>query len=375
MLINKRRLRALLIKELFQIIRDPSSILISVVLPLIFLFLYGTGVSLDLDHLRLGIVLEDTAPDAQTFAKSFSESRYFDITFKWDRRELLNDLEKGAVRGMVIVPSYFSDFRNRQNKIAPIQVIADGSETNTANFVQNYVRGAFEKWLIQSQLEGQNPVPPPKFNLHTRFWYNEQLESKYFLLTGSLAITMTLIGTLLTSLVISREWERGTMEGLLSTPIKIKEFVLSKMIAYFVLGMLSMVISVLVSLLIYRIPFRGSFLVLGIVSSIFLITALGTGLFISTNAKNQIVASQASLIVGFLPAYILSGFIFEISSMPLPIQWLTYLMPARYFVTCLESIFLVGNVWPLLIKNVLPMVAIGLFLFYLTSFKTVKRLD
>lgn len=371
----RRRMRALLVKEVFQIIKDPSSILISMVLPIIFLFLYGTGVSLDLDHLRVGVVLEDTSPDAQTFAKSFTDSSYFDVTFKWDRRELLDDLERGVIRGMVIVPSYFSDFRKHQNKVAPIQVIADGSETNTANFVQNYAKGAFAKWAIQEQLNGQNVIPMPPLTIQTRYWYNEQLESSYFLVTGSLAITMTLIGTLLTSLVVAREWERGTMEGLMSTPMGIIEFVLSKLIAYFLLGMISLFLSVSLALLIYHIPFRGSFWVLCLISSVFLFTALGTGLLISTYAKNQIVASQASIIAGFMPSYMLSGFIFEITSMPLPIQWLTYLMPARYFVTCLQSIFLVGNVWPLLIKNVIPMGIIGVILFLLTARKTVKRLD
>ncbi len=373
--ISGKRIGALLVKEMFQIIRDPSSILISIVLPILFIFLYGTGVSLDLDHLRIGIVMEDTSPDVQTLVQSFTDSPYFDVTLKRDRRELIDELESGAIRGMVVIPSYFSSFRERHDKIAPIQVIADGSETNTAHFVQNYSAGALSKWNVQQMINGQNTAPPVPLMVESRYWYNEELESRNFLVTGSMAITMTLIGTLLTSLVVSREWERGTMEALMSTPMGIVEFVLSKLIAYFILGMFAMVLSVVIALTIYHIPFRGSFWILGGISSIFLFCALGSGLLISTYAKNQIVASQASLVAGFMPSYILSGFIFEITSMPEPIQWLTYFIPARYFVSCLETIFLTGTVWPLFIKNLIPMVVLGVALFAITAIKTVKRLD
>lgn len=369
-----RRIRALLVKESFQIVRDPSSLLISVVLPVILLFLYGFGVSLDLDHLRIGLVLEDTAPDAQSFAKSLTDSPFFEVKIARDRREMLDDLTRGAIRGFVVVPSYFSAFRERPDTIAPIQVIADGSEPNTASFVQGYVQGAFQNWLAQeaisSDLRGL-----PLVNTDARYWYNEQLESRFFLLSGSLAIIMTLIGTLLTALVVSREWERGTMEALMSTTIGIGELVVGKVIPYFVLGMVSMMICVLISVFGYGLPLRGSWLLLTLVSAVFLFCALGAGLMVSTLFKSQIVASQVSIVIGFLPAYILSGFLFEIASMPYPIQILTYIIPAKYFVKCLQTIFLVGNVWNLIILNVIPMIIIGTVFFLITAHKTVKRLD
>jgi ABC-2 type transport system permease protein len=369
-----RRLKALVIKESFQIIRDPSTILISVVLPLLLLFLYGFGVSLDLNHLRLGLVLEDTAPDAMDFAHSLLNSRYFDVKLARDRRELIDDLIRGNIRGIVVVPSYFSAFRARPATIAPIQVIADGSEPNTANFVQYYVQGAYLNWLQEEQiltnLRGLSIV-----NVLPRFWYNEQLESRFFLLSGSLAIIMTLIGTLLTALVVSREWERGTMEALMSTTISRVELVAGKVIPYFILGMVSMAICVTVSVIGYGLPLRGSWWLLGIVSALFLFCALGFGLLISTLCKSQLIASQISITVGFLPAYILSGFLFEISSMPYWIQLLTYVIPAKYFVQCLQTLFLVGNVWSLILFNMIPMFIIGLLFFILTAFKTVKRLD
>lgn len=369
-----RRLKAFIKKETLQIIRDPSTILISVLLPLLLLFLYGFGVSLDLNHLRLGLVMEDTAPEAMQFAESLFDSTYFDIKIARDRRELDQDITRGTIRGMVIIPSYFSAFRLNQDRIAPIQVIADGSEPNTANFVQYYVQGAYQNYIQQQQLE-RDLINQTAVNVIPRFWYNEELESRFFLLSGSLAIIMTLIGTLLTALVVSREWERGTMETLISTSLTKFELVIGKMIPYFVLGMVSMMICVIVSIVGYGLPLRGSWWVLFLVSAVFLFSALGFGLLISTIARSQMIASQIAITAGFLPAYILSGFLFEISSMPNWIQALTYAIPAKYFVQCLQTLFLVGNVWNLILYNVGFMFLVGLFFFVLTLYKTPKRLD
>lgn len=371
---NLRRIRALIIKEFYQIIRDPSSILISVVLPLILLFVYGFGVSLDMNHINIGLVMEDTAPDAQSFAKSLLNSPYFHVKVARHRREFEGEIIKGNIRGIVVIPSYFSQFRQRQDNLAPIQVIADGSEPNTASFVQNYVAGAWQNWLqqeaISSHLEGL-----PKVNLQTRFWYNEELESRNFLMPGSLAIVMTLIGTLLTALVVSREWERGTMETLMATPVHISELLIGKLIPYFVLGMLSMMICFVVSVFFYDVPFRGSLLLLILVSAVFLLSALASGLLISTLAKNQFVAAQAAMVTAFLPAFILSGFIFEISSMPPLIRAITFLIPARYFVSSLQTLFLVGNVERLIFTNLMFMLLLGFIIFIIIAKKTVKRLD
>lgn len=369
-----RRVKALIIKEFFQIIRDPSSILISIMLPLLLLFLYGFGVSLDLNHLRLGLVLDETSVDAVSFAESLKNSPYFEVKTAPDRRELEEAIIAGQIRGIVVVPSYFSAFKKRRDKIAPIQVIADGSEPNTAAFVQNYVLGAWGKWLQQEKIN-QNLQGLPIVNVEPRFWYNEELVSRNFLVPGSLAIIMTLIGTLLTALVVAREWERGTMEAMMATPVEIYELLVGKLIPYFILGMLSMTMCVIVAVFVYSVPLRGSFWLLGLVSSAFLFTATQLGLLISTISRNQFVASQASIITGFLPAFILSGFIFEISSMPPIIQFITYLIPARYFVSCLQTLFLVGNVWELIIPNTLYILTFGFILLLITAHKTVKRLD
>lgn len=368
------RFKSLLIKECYQIIRDPSTLLISVFLPLLLLFLYGYGVSLDLDHLRIGLVMEDTAPDAQSLVKSFTDSPYFDVKIVHDRRSLTREIEKGNIRGFVVIPSYFSDFRHRKSQIAPIQAIADGSETNTANFFQNYVQGAFANWLNQEKISS-DLTGLPRVKIAQRVWYNEELESRYFLLSGSLGIIMTLIGTLLVALVVSREWERGTMEALISTPVTPFELIMGKVVPYFFLGLLSMAICVATSVFIFGLPFRGSLFLLTLISSAFLFSALGLGLLISTLSKNQTLSYQIAVVTGFLPAFVLSGFIFEIFSMPKPIQIVSHIIPAKYFVQCLQTLFLVGNVWSLLLYNIIPMLLIGLFFFLIVGHKTVKRLD
>lgn len=385
-----RRIRALIIKERYQIIYDPSSILISVVLPVMLLFLYAFGVSLDLNTVNIGLVLEDTSPDARSFAASITGSTYFNVRVVRDRRELTDALLAGQIRGYVVIPSYFSSFRHEASantvdpegqivyypevRQAPIQVITDGGEPNTANFVQNYVAQAWSRWLMQQKLEGKI-AGLPRINIQPRFWFNETLESRYFLLPGSLAIIMTLIGTTLTALVIAREWERGTMEALMATPVHINEILIAKLISYFAMGMVSMTCCVLLTVFVYGVPFRGSIIALAVVTAGFLFPALGTGLLISTATKNQLAASQAAQIAGFLPAYILSGYIFEIGSMPKIIQLTTYIVPARYFVKSLLSLFLVGNVWCVLIEATIIMVVVGLIIFGATSRLIVKRLD
>ena len=236
------------------------------------------------------------------------------------------------------------------------------------------MQGAFQVWLHQEAiLSGKNMLNQVRSQI--RYWYNEELESRNFLLPGSLAIIMTLIGTLLTALVVAREWERGTMEALISTSITRGELILGKLIPYFCLGLISMAICVALTVFFFHVPFRGSYWLLGMVSSAFLFCALGLGFMISTLARNQLVAYQIAVVSGFLPAYILSGFLFEISSMPLVIQWITYLIPARYFVQALQTLFLVGNIWSLVFFNMIPLILVGLVFFGIAIRKTVKRLD
>jgi len=368
-----RRMKALMIKEFVQVVRDPSSLLIAFVLPLILLFLFGYGVSLDAKRVKIGVAVEDSGEEAASLAASFLASPYFEARLSRNARVLEADLLAGRSRGIVVIANDFSGLLHKTGTPAPIQVITDGSETNTANYVQNYAQGVVSTWATLHKLkQGNDSQTGPR--LVPRIWFNPELESHDSLVPGAIAIIMAIIGTLLTALVVSREWERGTMEAMMATPVGIVEVIIGKLIPYFLLGMVAMLGSVAVAVFLFKVPFRGSLPALLLTSVAFLLAALGQGLLISTAAKNQFVAAQIAMVTGFLPAFLLSGFIFEIASMPLPIRGLTHIIPARYLVTNLQTLFLAGDVWSLLLPNVFILLLLAAVLFFITARKTAKRL-
>lgn len=369
-----RRLRALIWKESIQIISDPSSILIAFVLPVLLLFLYGYAVSLDSTKIKLGLALEDRSPDVESLIAAFRNSPYFILSVSFSRKELERDLVAGRIRGLVVVPADFSRQHYWQDGRPALQVIADGSEPTTANFVQNYALGVTELWLHEWAMETGRPMPVT-VTVEPQMWFNPSRESKNYIVPGSIAIIITMIGTLLTAMVVAREWERGTMEAMMATPVRIQEIILGKLLPYFGLGLGSMLFCTLAATFIFQAPFRGSFLSLFVFTSLFLFTCLGIGLLVSTLAKSQFVAGQFALVLGFLPAVQLSGFIFEISSMPPIIQGLTYLFPARYFVQGLQSIFLAGDVVSILASNGAVLAGFSALLFLLNARVTRKRLE
>jgi ABC-2 type transport system permease protein len=280
----------------------------------------------------------------------------------------------GKVRGFVVVPADFSEKLNRPGDTAPIQIITDGAEPNTASFVQNYVRGAWEVWQLQRAAE-RGEAEPVVITIESRFWFNASAESRNFLIPGSITVIMTVIGSMLTSLVVAREWERGTMEALLASPVTRAELLLSKLLPYYALGIISLFLCVGVSILILNIPFRGSFLVLWVIGTLFLASSLGMGLLLSTVLRNQFNAAQAALNAAYLPALMLSGFIYEIHSMPAIIQAVTHLVPARYFVTAMQTIFQAGTIWPVLLRSGLFLLLASVFFIGLTALKTQRRLE
>jgi len=360
-------------KEAIQIITDPSSILIAFILPMILLFIFGFAVSLDTTRLRIGVVLEERTPESQNLLLSLRNSRYLDVTVSFDRTALEREMVAGRLRGLLVIPADFSRRLHSANDPAPLQIIADGSEPNTANFVQNYLQAAVTLWLQQRGLE-TGTAATSLIDLETRNWFNPSLESKNYLVPGSIAIIMTMIGTLLTALVVAREWERGTMEAMMATPVSIQEIVLGKLIPYFLLGLGSMLFCTMVAVLIFHTPLRGSILSLFLVTSLFLAGGLGLGLWVSTLSKSQFVAGQFAVILGFLPGFQLSGFLFEISSMPKIVQFLTWIFPARYFVQALQTIFLAGDVWRIVLFNSLILFGFAVLFFVLTARVTHKRL-
>ncbi|MCX8281005.1 ABC transporter permease [Phyllobacterium sp. 0TCS1.6C] len=367
-----RRLVALVRKETYQLLRDPSSMLIAFVLPLVLLFLFGYGVSLDTTRVRIGLVVEEQTPLTQDLGFSFKASRYFEVVSGQDRRQFEKALVDGDIRGILVVPADFaSDFAAGSE--AQIQVIVDGTDPNTANFVQNYAQGVVASWRAIRSAE--TATAGSGIEVEQRFWFNPELTSRYFLVPGSIAIIMTLVGTLLTSLVIAREWERGTMEAMMATPVTSLELLAGKILPYFVLGLTSMTLCVLVAVFLFGIPFRGSIVALYVLAATFLVPALGQGLLISAATKNQFLASQLALMSAFLPAFLLSGFLFEINSMPTIIQWVTLIVPARYFIPSLQTLFLAGDIWPMFARAVAVMLAIGALFFVLAARSTRKRIE
>ena len=216
---------------------------------------------------------------------------------------------------------------------------------------------------------------PGAIDVQSRVWFNQVVESRWFLVPGAIAIIMTMIGTLLTALVLAREWERGTMEALISTPARIVEILVGKLIPYFLLGLAATIFASLIAIHVFGVPLRGSWPALLLLSAAFMVPALGQGLVISAVTRNQFVASQLALFTGFLPAFLLSGFLFEIDSMPVPIRLLTYIVPARYFIVALQTVFLAGDVWSLFLPNLAAMLAIGGIFFGIATLKTRKSLD
>ncbi|CFQ41794.1 ABC transport system%2C permease component YbhS [Yersinia frederiksenii] len=369
-----RRLRALCRKETRQILRDPSSGLIAFVIPLLLLFIFGYGINLDSSKLHVGILMEQQSKPAQDLANAFASSPYISPQISDNRQALIQAMQAGKIRGLIVIPNDFAEQLARPESKAPIQVITDGSEPNTANFVQGYAQGVWQIWQ-QQQAQNLGQTNDPLIEIQVRYWFTPAAISRHFIIPGAITIIMTVIGAILTSLVIAREWERGTMEALLSTQVTRSELLLSKLIPYYVLGMVAMTLCMVVSVFILGVPYRGSLWILFVITSLFLASTLGMGLLISTITRNQFNAAMIALNAAFLPAVMLSGFIFEIDSMPAIVRAVTYIIPARYFVSSLQSLFLAGNIGTVLVINLLFLIASAAVFIGLTAWKTHRRLD
>jgi ABC-2 type transport system permease protein len=370
---SRTRLRGLLRKEFYQILRDPSSLAIAFVLPLVLLLIFGYGVSLDAEHVPVALVVELPSPDTASFTSGFQQSRYFEPVFQRNLGEAEQALLDRRVMAIVHLRSDFAR-RLRQPGGAPIQVIVNGVDANTARLVLGYVQGVWQKWLQREALARGETLAMP-VQLEQRIWFNSELRSRNFLVPGLIAVIMTLIGALLTALVMAREWERGTMEALLVTPVTMREVLLGKLVPYFILGMGGMSLSVGMGVWLFGVPLRGSVWVLFAAAALFLLAALGMGLLISTVTKNQFVAGQLAIITTFLPAFILSGFIFDIGSMPRIVQWLTHVLAASYFVAILQTVFLAGNVWSVILPNAMALLFMAAFFLGVSRRKLRKRLE
>ena len=350
---NLRRIKAVSRKEFIQILRDPRSLGLGLGIPIILIVLFGYGLSLDIQHVPMAIWDQDNTKASVEFTLNFKNSVYFEIIGYYDNyRDLEHLLDHGKAIMIMVIPKDFSR-KLYSNQSVPLQIILDGSDANTASIAIGYAKNVINTYntnILTEVSEKYGIANPEPIDLRSRVWFNQNFESKYFIVPGLIAVIIMTIAALLTSLTVAREWERGTMEQLISTPVRPSELVIGKFIPYFAIGLIDLTIAVLMGRFVFTVPLKGSIILLFALSALFLAGSLGLGITISIVTKNQLLASQVAILTSFLPTTLLSGFTYEIFNMPKVIQGITYLVPARYFIVCLRGIYLkkVGLVtlWP-----------------------------
>jgi len=371
-----RRLRAVAHKEFLHIVRDTRSLIAALAIPIFLLLLFGYALTLDVDRIPTYVFDQDQTPQSREALERFRGSRYFTLLGSVDD---YGQLERGIDRstillGVVIPRGFGRDLE--MGRSAEVQLLVDGSDSNTASLALGYAEGLLQAYALEVRLEAQNRKGAPKVQLpvepRIRVWYNEDLKSRNYIVPGIIAVILMIISALMTSLTIAREWENGTMEQLLSTPVRPTELLLGKLSAFFAVGVADVLITLLVGVGIFHVPLRGNVLLLFGTSCVFLFGALCWGIFLSAATRSQLLAYQASVISSFLPAFLLSGFVFSIENMPRVIQAITYVVPARYFVSFLKGVFLKGVGLEVLWWEVLLLVVYSAVLFGMAA-RTMRQ--
>ena len=369
------RMHGLVLKEIKQIIRDPSAILIAFLMPVVLLVVNGFGINFDANHMRVAVVITAPEETVHGMMQALAASPYLDPVALPDAQTAEAAVVRGDVRGMLVVRDDFSQRLARSNRWpATAELAVNATDPNTARILEGYVSGALATWLGGLSTE-RRLTAPGGIELQHRYWFNPELRSADAIVPGIIAMVMTMTGTLLTALIVAREWERGTMESMLASPAGMAELTFAKLGCYFMLGMGSMAMSVVMAVGLFGLPFRGGFLALTGAAALFLAFALGLGLFISTLARNQFVAAQVAFLATMLPAMMLSGMLFDIESMPRWLQVLTYAVPARYLVSILQTLFLAGDIWPVVLPNMLGLAVSAGIAVGATLLVTRRRLD
>jgi ABC-2 type transport system permease protein len=344
---NFKRIWAISSKEFIQVRRDPRSLALALVIPVVLLLIFGYGLSLDIDNVRTVIWNQDPSSElTREFLLNFKNSKYFKIILYTDNyRDIERMLDGGGAMMALVIPKDFSHYIE-SGKPAPLQLLVDGSDSNTATIAMNYVRAVVSKYnvsLLASVFAQRGIRPSRPMDARPRIWYNMGLTSRWFITPGVIAMIMMIIAALLTSICIAREWERGTMEQLISTPVKAQELIIGKFIPYFAIGFFDLAVGVIMARVLFTVPFRGSYILLVFLSALFLTGALSQGILISTVARTQLMASQLAMLTTFIPTMLLSGFIYPIFNMPPAVQAVTYFVPARYYIVILRELFLKGG--------------------------------
>jgi ABC-2 type transport system permease protein len=358
------RIWAIARKEFIHVYRDPRSLALVILMPAILMLLFGYAVTLDVKKVPMAVLDHDGSQESLSFVHRFSASPYFNLhIFVQDEKEIKRLIDDGTVKMGLVLPWDFSKTIKAGRKVA-VQVLLDGTDSNAANIILSYVQAISrqytqEKTLLKVEQMGRKKMDLPVEG-RMRVWFNEELESKNYFIPGLVAVIMSIIGVLLTGQVIVREWERGTMELLISTPVRKGELIIGKLFPYFFLGLLDMVLTVLMGKWVFQVPLRGDLTLLFLLSCIYIFVALGLGLTISTVARTQLLANQMAMVIGFLPTFLLSGFTFVIANMPIWLQIITYGIAPRYYVTIVKEIFLKGTDFSFLWTETLVLIGMGL---------------
>ena len=373
-----QRTRAMFQKEFRHIVRDPRSLIMALVLPMFQMLLFGYALNLDVDRIPTLIYDADGSIASRALVERFHGSRFFEIEgFVSDYGAIEKGIDQGQILMGVAIPRDYARRISAGDKVN-VQILLDGSDSNTASIALSYVESLLQTYALEVRSRGQDrragtritsPVDPL-----LRIWYNNTLESKNYIVPGLIAAMMMVIAALLTSLTVAREWEMGTMEQLLSTPVRAAEIVIGKMLAFFVVGITDTVVAAVVAIFVFSVPFRGAVWVLALTTVIFLLGAFFWGILVSALARSQTLAFQIGLVSTFLPSFLLSGFLYAIENMPLPIRVITHVVPARYFVTIVRGIFLKGVGLNVLGGEVLFLIAFSGVVFLLATRKLKQKL-
>lgn len=370
------RLWALVKKEFHQMLRDRSNLLVGLALPVTLILLFGYGMSFDVKDVRVAMVLEDASPRVQQVLAGLRGSTYMEPRWAGSMPEAEQWLRRHEVEAILRVPSDFSG--RLQTGDATAQLVVNGSESTSAATIESYVNGVLALWA-QKEADRAGPagqtVAAGSVQVQQRLWFNEAGESTWFLVPGLLVLVLTLIGAFLTSLLIAREWERGTMESLFVTPVRPLEIVLAKLIPYVGVGLVDLAMCLLAAHFLFEVPMRGSLGMMVLGGTLYLVVSLLMGLFISGRTRNQFQASQVALLGSLLPSMMLSGFIFDLRNAPALVQVIGHLLPATHFMGLAKSLFLMGNHWPTVMQNLGILLIYAVLLLWATLRTVRKRLD
>jgi ABC-2 type transport system permease protein len=376
--ISATRILAMGRKETLHIVRDPRSMVMAVVIPMILLVLFGYALTLDVDNVPMIIWDQSRTQTSRDFISRFLGSRYFTLVGYTDNYDdIVRAVDSGKALVGLVVPYDFAR-RVEAGESVSAQLIVDASNSNTATLAMGYadaITRGYSEAVVLREIEraGLNPPNPP-LDVRPRVWFNSQMESKNYIVPGLIAVIMMVIAAQLTSMTVAKEWEQGTMEQLISTPVKGHELILGKLLPYFVLGMFDMLLAVLMGEFVFHVPLRGDLVLLFGVSAFFLAGVLAMGILISIVTRNQLLSNQLAMVLTYLPAFLLSGFMYPIANMPYALQLVSYLVPARYFVAILKGIYLKGNGLGILWAEVGLMVVFGLAMVVLANVIFKKKL-